>query len=49
MASFQGYSTNSMGELFRVSMPFVSTNDDISKYFLLSGAQKEIEKKKRRR
>lgn len=33
-----------MGELFRVSMPFVSTNDDISKNFLLSGGDKECGK-----
>lgn len=37
LTSSQGYSTNSIGELFKVSMPLVSTKDDISKNFLLSG------------
>lgn len=41
LTSLKGYSTNSMGELFKVSIPLVSTNDDISKYFLLSGGKTE--------
>lgn len=32
----EGYSTNSLGEFFNVSMPLVSTKDDISKYLFLS-------------
>lgn len=40
----QGYSTNSMGEPLRMSIPLVSTKDDISKNFLLSEWAKKVGK-----
>lgn len=40
--AFQGYSTNSMGKPLRMSIPLVSTKDDISKNFLLSGGEKKF-------